>query len=231
MPRSGEFHWADIIDRISPNVFSIRTEESLGSGFVVSITEAPAEAHHTLIATAWHVVQDLVGGSGDIELISSDKKQRFSSVDDEISFYRIGPEFYDTALIHCSTKTPMIKRTDLLPIFPEDYILARGAEIGWLGFPGIVDPELCFFSGHISGYSHDPPAYLVDGVAINGVSGGPVFDENCNLVGMVTAYLPNRVSERTVLPGLASITPIGAIRFWLTQWLGARVTDNSDEVH
>jgi Trypsin-like peptidase domain len=223
VPDPHKLQWADIVDRISPNVFSIRTEKSLGSGFVVSITESSEETHHTLIATAWHVIEDLVGSNGDIELVSSDRKEKFSSVEDNIDFYQLGPELYYTALIHCSTKRRMIKRSDLLPVFPEDFILARGAEIGWLGFPGIVHPELCFFSGHISGYNHDPPAYLVDGVAINGVSGGPVFDENCNLVGMMTAYLPNRVNKSMVLPGLASVTPIGAIRFWLTQWLGARV--------
>jgi hypothetical protein len=46
-----------------------------------------------------------------------------------------------------------------------------------------------------------PPVYLVDGVAINGVSGGPVFDDRCHLAGLVSAYLPNRVAPNTTLPG------------------------------
>jgi hypothetical protein len=40
-----------------------------------------------------------------------------------------------------------------------------------------------------------PPVYLVDGVAINGVSGGPVFDDRCHLVGLVSRL--SAESDRT----------------------------------
>ena len=66
-----------------------------------------------------------------------------------------------------------------------------------------------------------PPTYLVDGVAINGVSGGPVFDDRCHLIGVVFAYIPNQLGENTLLPGLAAITPINAIRYWLDNHLQA----------
>ena len=44
-----------------------------------------------------------------------------------------------------------------------------------IGFPTIEPYKLCFFSGSISAGRDDDSAYLIDGVAINGVSGGPVF--------------------------------------------------------
>jgi len=52
----------------------------------------------------------------------------------------------------------------------------------------------------------------VDGVAINGVSGGPAFfihekDENSKICGVITAYIPNRAT-REVLPGLCVVKSV-----------------------
>ncbi len=62
-----------------------------------------------------------------------------------------------------------------LPLVPKDKFLKVGNKIGWLGFPAIQGANLCFFSGDISAWLQSQMAYLVDGVAINGVSGGPAF--------------------------------------------------------
>lgn len=141
---------------------------------------------------------------------------------------RLGPAKFDTALIYLDTADPLIDIGNLLPVLPADSMLARGTEVGWLGFPSIAGPELCFFRGVVSGYLGNPPTYLMDGVAINGVSGGPVFDDRCHLVGMVSAYLPNQLDQETLLPGLSAITPINAIRYWMTNEL--RATDLSQLV-
>ncbi len=53
-------------------------------------------------------------------------------------------------------------------------------------------------------------AYLVDGVAINGVSGGPAFaivGKEIVIMGVVTAYVPNRATGE-VLPGLAVVRSV-----------------------
>jgi hypothetical protein len=64
---------------------------------------------------------------------------------------------------------------------------------------------LCFFSGKISSFLQDEECYLIDGVAINGVSGGAVFsklaDSTPEIIGVVSAYLPSRRPTDT-LPGL-----------------------------
>lgn len=101
--------------------------------------------------------------------------------------------------------------------------MPRGSEVGILGFPGLVEPELCFFKGSVSGFLNQPPTYLIDGVAINGVSGGPAFDSRAHLIGLVSAYIPNRVDESTTLPGLMSLMPISAIRFYLETSMKAHV--------
>ena len=83
-----------------------------------------------------------------------------------------------------------------------------GSEIGWVGYP-VIDPDtLCFFSGTISARKESERAYNIDGVAINGISGGPVFhlptpDPNdMQIIGAISAYRPNMFSGQP-LPGLA----------------------------
>ncbi len=65
--------------------------------------------------------------------------------------------------------------------------------------------------GNVSAWLQDESAYLVDGVAINGVSGGPAFvyeeDTPALLVGVVTAYIPNRATGEA-LPGVSLVRAI-----------------------
>lgn len=135
----------------------------------------------------------------------------------------IGSPKHDTGLIVVKTGNTLYEPSDLLPLPPFDSTLARGADIGWLGFPGLFESELCFFHGHISGYLNDTPTYLVDGVAVNGVSGGPAFDNRAHLIGLVSAYIPNRVDAQTTLPGLMALVPINVIRYWMEHRLRATV--------
>lgn len=91
---------------------------------------------------------------------------------------------------------------DLTPV---EQPCAIGTNIGWLGFPNIEMNTLCFFSGTVSAHNEVSKAYLVDGVAINGVSGGPVFHvpepHTVQIIGIVSAYHANRATGET-LPGL-----------------------------
>jgi hypothetical protein len=97
-----------------------------------------------------------------------------------------------------------------------DMYIKVGVDVGWLGFPAISN-KLCFFGGRISAYLQNEERYLVDGVAINGVSGGPAFmaedaenpedDETLSVIGVLSAYVPNRATGET-LPGLAVVTDI-----------------------
>jgi len=219
-----EMEWHQIVDRVSPSVFKIETQDSGGTAFVFSISKnAPRGRHHTLLATAWHVLSSSEGTKSRICITSSNGDRKWTDEDNDIYILKLGSDEADTALIMVESTYPLLDSGSLLPILPFESQLARGSNIGWLGYPGITDPELCFFTGHVSGYLNAPPTYLVDGVAINGVSGGPVFDNRCHLVGMMTAYIPNQVDETRTLPGLSAVTPINAIRFWAEEHLGARI--------
>jgi hypothetical protein len=70
----------------------------------------------------------------------------------------------------------------------------------------MAEYTLCFFSGNVSAWQEWRNAYLVDGVAINGVSGGPVIfstpTDGVQIVGSIAAYYANRATGEA-LPGLS----------------------------
>jgi hypothetical protein len=92
-----------------------------------------------------------------------------------------------------------------IALLPMDEPCSIGVDIGWLGYPVIEPFSLCFFAGTVSARQADRRAYLIDGVAINGVSGGPVFHcpnpEGAQIIGCVSAYHANRATGEA-LPGL-----------------------------
>ena len=222
VPKYKSKPWHMVVDQVMRTVFRLNTAENAGTCFLVSLgTDTQTSQTFAMFATAWHVLENLQGSSPEIEIISADKSKIFSSKTRKTAFFRMGTTS-DAALIMIEVG-PELTQENLLPIMPFKDQLARGAEIGWLGFPGLFNAEPCFFLGVISGYLNDPPTYLVDGVAVNGVSGGPAFDDRAHLIGLVSAYIPNKVNETTTLPGLLALVPINAIRFWIEHHLGARV--------
>ena len=92
-----------------------------------------------------------------------------------------------------------------IALLPMEQPCGIGVDIGWLGFPAIEPHTLCFFAGTVSARQANRKAYLIDGVAINGVSGGPVFHcptlDEVQIIGCVSAYHANRATGEA-LPGL-----------------------------
>jgi len=115
-------------------------------------------------------------------------------------------------------------------MLPSNSLLRRGADIAWLGFPGVFEPELCFFHGFISGFKADPPRYLVDGNAMRGVSGGPAFDNRAHLIGLVSAYTcdeqeGDEQEGQPILPGVLLVVPINLIRRYAEAMLEAKLIE------
>ncbi|GAG35158.1 unnamed protein product, partial [marine sediment metagenome] len=99
-----------------------------------------------------------------------------------------------------------------LKLIDEKKTVKQGTEAGWCGFPAIAPNELCFFAGHISCFLKKEESYLIDGVAINGVSGGPAFyiaipGEKLKVCGVISAYLANRATGET-LPGVSVVRSV-----------------------
>jgi hypothetical protein len=218
-----ELSWVDLIPKVEPLVYRAHAGKALGTAFIISVTGPVDGGRHTMFVTAWHVVKDVVRTNEPLDLVRRDRTLLSTLTAGPIVVYPVGPPECDTALICASTREPLIDRPALPPM-PLETMLPRGAEIGWLGFPGLAYPELCFFQGVVSGYNEQPPIYLIDGVAINGVSGGPAFDRTGLLTSFVSAYVPNRVSPQSTLPGLMILTPLNLVRLWMQEILGATVT-------
>lgn len=196
--------WHEGIQAIRPHLVHISTPRGSGTGWLVSTSKT---TNLCAIATAAHVVDYAHYWETPIRILhpESGKSVLFRSSARAIHL--------DTSI---DSAAIIIDRGDLsLPAGPLELIdstkfIKAGVEIGWLGFPTVHPSNPCFFSGRISYYNEDQKRYLVDGVAINGVSGGPTFRclaDKPELIGIVSAYIPNR-STGEPLPGVAVIQDV-----------------------
>jgi hypothetical protein len=194
--------WGEAIEIVKSYVVKIDTPSVSGTGFLCAYTESKIVCG---IATAAHVVNKSHIWEEPIRIqhfISGETKLLHAS--DRGIFLDLK---LDTAVI-LFAKGKITFPKDTLTFLSEKKYLRAGNEIGWIGFPSVSPNNLCFFTGRISCWVDDIRTYLVDGVAINGVSGGPVFymsKDGIKVIGSVTAYLPNRVGAT---PGLAMVSHV-----------------------
>ncbi len=209
--------WVSAAERVSKVVFRVEVDTSSGTCFAVSCSETKNPySYFLMLATAYHVVKDRKQDYF-IRLTSSDETMILTTQTNDIMVIPPSLPEYDIALLFVKSEHPLIAPEDL-PLFQNNgNHPARGTELGWLGYPGVVLPELCFFLGSISGYQSNPPNYLIDGVAINGVSGGPAFNQDGVILAAVQRYLPNRLSDNLTLPGLMGAVPISSLMNWMSQ--------------
>jgi hypothetical protein len=138
--------WDQVVDRISQLVFRVYAGESAGTAFVISLgAQKHANRHGAILVTALHVLAQAALNKQELVLVSADKRKSFSSSIDEIRIQELGTGLHDTVMIMLLSKRRIVTQEELVPMLPSSSMLARGADIGWLGFPGFVEPELCFF--------------------------------------------------------------------------------------
>jgi hypothetical protein len=197
-------HWYEAAEWIIPFVVKISTPNVSGTGFLVSHS---ATGPICGIATAAHVVSHPHYWEQPIRIehYQSGKIVLLRSVDRAI----LMEEANDTAaIVFHKGELPL---PDTPPeLLAEGFTAKTGVEVGWVGFPALRPQNLCFFSGRISACLTADHAYLVDGVTINGVSGGPalfLMPDRTVVVGVVSAYIANRATGET-LPGLSVIRDV-----------------------
>jgi len=181
-----------------PYVVRIETPGGYGTGFACFYN---INKVYIAIATAYHVVQHAHQWHEPI---------RINHQGSDLVFLREGERFIfsdparDSAVILVPSSKFKLPEA-LIQLRPIEDRLPIGAEVGWLGFPAVTH-TLCFFSGNVSAFQEAQSAYLIDGVAINGVSGGPVLfshaTEGVQIVGSISAYIANRATGEA-LPGLS----------------------------
>lgn len=193
--------WDQVVKKVSPYMVRINTPDGSGTGFL---------CFHNIdktwigIATAAHVVSHADEWEQPIRITrhETDDVKLFGTRDRVV--FTDYPTDSAVVLIPTSFNFP----EDVVPLLPTTTTLPIGASVGWLGFPGIARNTMCFFTGTVSAIErHDSHAYLIDGVAVNGVSGGPVLyhtpeNDQTLIVGVLAAYRPNRQYGES-LPGLS----------------------------
>lgn len=196
--------WHECIEAIAPHLVHISTPRGSGTGWLVSVS---ATTDLCAVATAAHVVDHAHYWEEPIRILHphSGVSVLLRAADRAI---HLDNSIDSAAIVIHRGELPL--PTTTLPLTKSGYFIKPGVEIGWMGYPAMHQSNACFFSGRISHYDEPRKRYLVDGVAINGVSGGPTFrnvSETPNspeLIGIVSAYMANRATGEA-LPGLAVI--------------------------
>lgn len=192
-------NWDQVVQKVTPYIFKIETPAGHGTGFLCLYNSTKTLCG---VATTLHVVEYADTWKQPIRLSHHSSSEQIFLKDSE---YSVIPDLTtDSAVI--LFKSPVFELpSKLIELIPLGAPLSIGKEVSWLGFPAIEPFTLCFFSGNVSAWLEFRKAYLIDGVAINGVSGGPVtFLNNADgvqIVGIVSAYIANRATGDT-LPGL-----------------------------
>ena len=192
-------NWDQIVNKVSPYIVKIETQSGHGTGFLSLYNEAK---NWCGIATALHVVEHADNWKQPIKIIHHESSEIVFLESDKRVIYK---DYKTDSAVVLFFKEELPFPEDLVSLFPSQNPLGIGLEVGWLGFPSVAPYDLCFFSGNISARQEHRNAYLIDGVAINGVSGGPVLfsteTEGVQIVGTVSAYQANRATGEA-LPGL-----------------------------
>jgi hypothetical protein len=162
-------NWHSLHDKIEPYLVRIETPQGSGTGFFFAYNENNSIA---AIATAAHVVEYAHDWKQPIKLVHhvSGDDVFLTDGDRVIFLYRKR----DSASILIKADSFKLPK-DVLPLMDPEQFKRVGVEIAWVGFPSVAYPELCFFTGSVSAFLVNDDCYLIDGVAINGVSGSPVF--------------------------------------------------------
>jgi hypothetical protein len=191
--------WREVYDGVLPYVVSIETPEGSGTGFLFAYNELKT---FVAIATAAHVVEHADDWKLPIKIRHHVSGQEVFLLDEDRYIER--DDRRDSASV-LFKKGTIPWPAEVLPMIDSKMFVPIGSEVGWVGYPGIARPYLCFFTGPISAFMSPEDSYLIDGVAINGVSGGPVFrpgpQDGIQLIGTISAYMPNRI-RGDALPGL-----------------------------
>jgi len=198
--------WPDAFDELLSQLVRIETPGGgHGTGFRAA-TRMMDGTSHCVIVTAWHVIEGAMakGESLKMQLLGHDRGFTAKSGDLKI----LAEPDRDIALIHCHEGC--LPFSGPLPHLAAPRVRFRpGSEIAWCGFPhveGLGSKTACFFWGHVSAVWTEHADYLIDGVAIHGVSGGPVFrceGQTVVVVGLITNYIPNLALRGAALPGVS----------------------------
>ena len=197
--------WQHHVDEITQQVLRIETQSGWGTGFV----HYGRRGGTRCIATARHVVTDVLEKKEPFRVWHGSRAFDFGRETKDALFVQRNDADVDSAVLAVIEHDLPMPRVSLASI-EERREVRIGMEVGWLGFPALggVNGDLCFFSGRISFVDETANHILIDGTAVHGCSGGPVFCVTTNgarIIGALSGYIPNtNMPAGGYLPGLAA---------------------------
>ena len=192
--------WDNAVNTITPHIVKIETPRGYGTGFLAFYNYDKLWCG---IATAAHVVGHSDEWQEPIRVWHANTPgPMFLTQSPRVIFLDHSTDSAIVFFLKGHLQLPEVP----VALLPVGEPLGIGHDVGWLGYPAIEQSTLCFFAGSVSAPLPARKAYLIDGVAINGVSGGPVIHCDTSsgavqIIGCVSAYHANRVTGET-LPGL-----------------------------
>lgn len=178
-------NWDQVVKKVAPHVLKIETPNGHGTGFLFMYNDIGTWCG---IATAEHVVAHADDWQQPIKIHHPHSGKTVFLKQDERAIYR---DWRTDSAVILFFKGDLQLPESPIALLPMGSLIDIGSEVGWLGFPSVAPHNLCFFSGNISARQEYRNAYLVYGVAINGVSGGPVLHltetDGVQIVGTVSA--------------------------------------------
>lgn len=202
--------WSSDVAKITPFIVRIRTQQKWGTGFIFWQND-----DYCCIATANHVIEDanLEGWEQPIYIIQPNGKSLRLNPEHRRITSKLNAEINGDSAAILIGKAGLDFPAECLPLWEFSREIPIGSEVGWLGYPTVVDQRILqpsFFSGTISNHFPDLEQYSIDGVAIHGVSGGPLFcklnETGPHIIGTLSSYFANRVTIQgnvEAWPGIA----------------------------
>ena len=205
---------AAAVREIRPHVVKIQTMDGWGTGF---FSARIPKLDGVGIATAKHVVERAHEWNQPIRLYCDGAEPALVQHGVKSGqWFPLFDESGEDAAVIVVFGDIISPPGDRLPRMDPSKYRYLGAEVGWVGYPSVHPDDLCFFSGCVSVYDEPRERYLLDGVVIPGVSGGPVFfwNEETNavtVIGSITGYTHPRNRESVGLSVANEITKAEAI--------------------
>lgn len=191
-------NWDTVVQKVTPYIVKIETPTGYGTGFLSFYN---SDKTWCGIATAAHVVSDADDWQKPIRIRHQGSDPVFLQPNERVIYKDWNTDSAVVLFLKGNLQLPEVP----IALFPVGAPLGIGVEVGWLGFPNIEPNTLCFFSGIISAKQDYRKSYIIDGVSIHGISGGPVLykseTEGVQIIGSVSQYRVNRATGEA-LPGL-----------------------------
>jgi len=193
--------WTGACKIVRDYIVRIETPDGTGTGFFFTYNQSKSIV---AIATALHVISDAHDWRKPIKVRRVEGgEETFLTVENRVVLIDYKRDSAAILIDAKALKAP----ENMLNLLAVDKYKYPGTRVMWGGYPGIAGGKLCFFQGSVSAFDTEDDSYYIDGVAINGVSGGPVFDEDVEgspvaVVGIVSSYFINR-QRGDPLPGFS----------------------------